>query len=172
MPSFNGSPLKRLSVVKPMPGFTSTSAISRGLTTRRSCAERLEARSRTRGSARTGGLWRAGDRDGFSLLHDDPQRRSQKPSRPKSRANWAAPRNDNFPILTDEHVSSALVKALRNAGWLVHRVEDEPGLGKGSLDDKVFAYAAERGWVWLSRDQRALRHPKEWRSSTSPSAAC
>lgn len=73
-----------------------------------------------------------------------------------------------FPILTDEHVPYALVKALRHAGWLVHRVEDEPGLGKGSLDDKVFALAAERGWVWLSRDQRALRHPKQWQEQHKP----
>ena len=44
-----------------------------------------------------------------------------------------------FVILADEHVPYALVEALRKAGWLVHRVEDEPGLGKGELDDKVFA---------------------------------
>lgn len=31
-------------------------------------------------------------------------------------------------------MSPWLVEALRKAGWLVHRVEDEPGLGKVELD--------------------------------------
>jgi hypothetical protein len=44
-----------------------------------------------------------------------------------------------FTLLTDEHVPLALVSALRKAGWRVHRVEDERGLGKGTLDDRVFA---------------------------------
>lgn len=63
-----------------------------------------------------------------------------------------------FPILTDEHISYALVKALRKAGWPTYRVEDEKPLGKRTPDARVFAYAAECGWVWLSRDARALRH--------------
>jgi hypothetical protein len=67
-----------------------------------------------------------------------------------------------FPILTDEHISSSLVKALRDLGWEVFRVVDEKDLGRGTLDPIVFAYAAKRGWVWLSRDAGALRHPKEW----------
>lgn len=45
------------------------------------------------------------------------------------------------------HVPYALVEALRKAGWLVYRVEDEPELGKGTLDDRVFAYTAEQGCV-------------------------
>ncbi len=73
-----------------------------------------------------------------------------------------------FVILTDEHVPCALVEALRNAGWLVHRVEDEPGLGKGALDAKVFAYAAERGWVWLSRDEAAVVRPAAWQREGRP----
>ena len=67
-----------------------------------------------------------------------------------------------FVILTDEHVTFALVVALRNAGRLVHRVEDEPGLGKGADDHAIFAFAAERGWVWLSRDEAAIVHPTSW----------
>jgi PIN like domain len=67
-----------------------------------------------------------------------------------------------FVILTDEHVPYALVEALRNAGWSVHRVEDEPGLGKRTKDPVVFAYAAERRWVWLSRDEAAVAHPSAW----------
>jgi hypothetical protein len=47
-----------------------------------------------------------------------------------------------FVILTDEHVPYALVESLGKAGWLVHRVEDEQGLGKGTDDDAIFAYAA------------------------------
>ncbi len=67
-----------------------------------------------------------------------------------------------FVILTDEHVHLALVKALRQRGWTVMRVEDQPGLGKGTDDSIVFAYAAERGWVLLSRDDRALALPSAW----------
>jgi hypothetical protein len=67
-----------------------------------------------------------------------------------------------FVIFTDEHVPRSLIKALRTAGWLVSRVEDEPALGKGTADDKVFAYAAEKGWVWLSRDEAAVVHPAAW----------
>lgn len=73
-----------------------------------------------------------------------------------------------FVILTDEHVPYALVEALRKAGWLVHRVEDEPGLGKGKLDAKVFAYGAERDWVWLSRDEAAVVHPAAWQREGRP----
>ena len=67
-----------------------------------------------------------------------------------------------FVIVTDEHVPYALVEALRDAGWLVHRVEDEPALGKGMSDDKIFAYAAANGWIWLSRDEAAVVHPATW----------
>jgi hypothetical protein len=67
-----------------------------------------------------------------------------------------------FVILTDEHVPYALVEALKKAGWLVHRVEDERELGKSTDDQTVFAYAAERGWVWLSRDEAAVVHPATW----------
>jgi len=73
-----------------------------------------------------------------------------------------------FVILTDEHVGYALVEALRKAEWLVHRVEDEPGLGKRTLDDRIFAYAAERKWVWLTRDEAALVHPAAWQREGRP----
>ena len=73
-----------------------------------------------------------------------------------------------FVILTDEHVPYALVEALRKAGWLVYRVEDEPGLGKRAHDDVVFAYAAERGWIWLSRDEAAVVRPAEWQLAGKP----
>jgi hypothetical protein len=67
-----------------------------------------------------------------------------------------------FVILTDEHIPYALVEALRRAGWIVYRVEDEPGLGKGGFDGAVFAYAAQRSWVWLSRDEAAAVQPATW----------
>lgn len=67
-----------------------------------------------------------------------------------------------FVILTDEHVPFVLVEALRDVGWLVHRVEDEPGLGKGISDERIFAYAAARGWIWLSRDEAAVVLPAAW----------
>jgi PIN like domain len=69
---------------------------------------------------------------------------------------------ERFALLTDEHSPKALVKALRAHGWQVVRVEDEPGLGKGASDDFVFRYAAAKGWVWLSRDERATQIPKRW----------
>lgn len=67
-----------------------------------------------------------------------------------------AGRHGRFVILTDEHVPLALVQALRQTAWTVMRVEDDPGLGKGTDDRIVFAHAAARGWVFLSRDDRAL----------------
>jgi len=73
-----------------------------------------------------------------------------------------------FVILTDEHVPFALVEALQEAGWLVHRVEDEPRLGKSSDDRIVFAYAAEHDWVWLSRDEAAIVHPAAWQRQGRP----
>lgn len=73
-----------------------------------------------------------------------------------------------FEILTDEHVPYALVEALRRAGWLVYRVEDEPEFGKGKLDNAVFAHAAERNWVWLSRDEAAIAHPAAWHREGKP----
>ena len=57
-----------------------------------------------------------------------------------------AGRHGRFVILTDEHVPLALVQALRQTAWTVMRVEDDPGLGKGTDDRIVFAHAAARGW--------------------------
>ena len=77
-----------------------------------------------------------------------------------------------FVVLTDEHVPYTLVEALRNAGWVVYRVEDEPALGKRTPDPIVFAYAAERRWVWLSRDQAAVVHPSPGCGRAGHSRAC
>lgn len=70
-----------------------------------------------------------------------------------------------FPILTDEHVSLALVTALRANGWIVMRVEDEPDLGKGTEDSVLSAYASARGWGLLSRDDKALSLPRDWQEA-------
>ncbi len=76
-----------------------------------------------------------------------------------------AGRHGRFLILTDEHVPLALVQALRQAGWTVMRVEDDPGLGKGTDDRIVFAHAA-RGTTERSACLRSGR------SGDRPSAAC
>jgi hypothetical protein len=69
-----------------------------------------------------------------------------------------------FPLLADEHVSRALVQALQRRGWAVLRVVDlKVDLGQGSDDEKVFAHAAQKGYVVLSSDERALWRPKRYR---------
>jgi hypothetical protein len=73
-----------------------------------------------------------------------------------------------FPLLADEHTSAALFAALRDRGWDVVRVIDEPALGQGCPDEVVFAYAARNGRVWLTRDERALRLPKAWATQGRP----
>jgi hypothetical protein len=67
-----------------------------------------------------------------------------------------------FPLLTDEHTPTALIKALRDRGWDVVRILDDTSLGQGCPDDVVFGHAATIGRVWLTRDERALRLPKAW----------
>ena len=66
-----------------------------------------------------------------------------------------------FRLLTDEHISLPLVKALRDRGWDVVRVVDEPRLGKGTPDGVVFAFAIEEERVVLSSDTRASWRPGE-----------
>jgi hypothetical protein len=69
-----------------------------------------------------------------------------------------------FPLLADEHIPRALVKALLALGWEVVRVVDlVMELGEGADDDQIFAYAAERGYVVLSSDERALWRPRQSR---------
>jgi hypothetical protein len=77
-------------------------------------------------------------------------------------------RHGRFVILSDEHIPNSVVDALRNRGWTVLPVVDEPGLGQGTLDEALFTYAAARGWVWLSRDEKAVRHPSAWQRAGRP----
>ena len=58
-----------------------------------------------------------------------------------------------FRLLTDEHFPNSVVELLRREGWEVQRVLDV--LGKGTNDDDIFPYAAKRGLVWVSSDERA-----------------
>jgi len=70
-----------------------------------------------------------------------------------------------FRLLADEHWSGGHIKAARDAGWEVVRVVDIPELGQGSLDPEVLAYCSERGYVWVTTDQRAQGHITDWISS-------
>src|SRR3972149_6307859 len=42
------------------------------------------------------------------------------------------------------------------------------GSGSRSLRQIVFAHAAERGWVWFSRDEAAVVHPATWQREGRP----
>jgi hypothetical protein len=61
-----------------------------------------------------------------------------------------------FRLIVDEHISKALVKALRDRGFAVVRVVDE--LEQGAEDPEILEYAAAHGHVWLCRDERARGH--------------
>ena len=67
---------------------------------------------------------------------------------------------DTLRLLTDEHISLALVRALRDRGWDVVRVVEEPRLGQGTSDDVVFAFAVEEQRVVLSSDAHASWRPR------------
>jgi hypothetical protein len=76
--------------------------------------------------------------------------------------------------LTDVHVSDELVGALRAKGYVVVRVVDEKALGQRALDATILAFAVERGYVWLTRDERAqqeLKRARE-RGETLPGVIC
>ena len=65
-----------------------------------------------------------------------------------------------FRLLTDEHFPTSVIELLRKEGWEVQRIIDAPG--KATLDDKVFAYAAENGFLWVTSDERAQRYPRQY----------
>jgi hypothetical protein len=71
-----------------------------------------------------------------------------------------------FRLLTDEHFPSSVIELLRDEGWVVQRVIDEPG-GE-TPDSQVFAYAAAHGLVWVSSDERAQRYPREYLAQDRP----
>jgi hypothetical protein len=55
-----------------------------------------------------------------------------------------------FPLLTDEHISSALVEGLRARGWDVLRAVDV--FGQETDDEVLFKYAAREGRVIVTTD--------------------
>jgi hypothetical protein len=71
-----------------------------------------------------------------------------------------------FPLLTDEHISKALVNALRERGWDVVRAVDV--FGQKTDDEALFEYAAREGRVFVTTDGPAeaigIRWLREWRS--------
>ncbi len=75
-----------------------------------------------------------------------------------------------FLLLTDEHIPTALVQALRQEGWDVMRVVDVGELGQGSEDGQIFEWAARNGRVILSSDEKALWRPKKLREEDRPFA--
>lgn len=72
----------------------------------------------------------------------------------------------SFPLLTDEHISKALIKALRDRGWDVVRAVDV--FGQRTDDEILLEYAAQQGRVLVTTDVRleaiAVRWLREWRT--------
>jgi len=70
-----------------------------------------------------------------------------------------------FPLLTDEHISKALIKALRDRGWDAVAVDV---FGQRTDDEQLFAYAAEQGRALVTTDAAieaiAIRWLREWRT--------
>lgn len=71
-----------------------------------------------------------------------------------------------FRLLTDEHFPNSVVALLRKEGREVERVIDV--LGRETLDDRIFAYAAENGLVWVTSDERAQRHARRFTKEGRP----
>jgi predicted nuclease of predicted toxin-antitoxin system len=70
-----------------------------------------------------------------------------------------------FPLLTDEHISRALVEGLRARGWDVLRAVDV--FGQGADDSVLFGYALQHGRVVVTTDRdfekTAVRWMREWK---------
>lgn len=65
-----------------------------------------------------------------------------------------------FKLITDEHWSTAHIKAAQDAGWSVVRVQDV--LGQANPDPAILAYCAEFGCAWVTSDQHAHGHVTDW----------
>jgi hypothetical protein len=63
---------------------------------------------------------------------------------------------NQFRILTDEHIAGAIVQQLRNNGVDVARVEDT--IGKGTPDPDVLEYAYQHGYTFLTHDEAIVAH--------------
>jgi len=65
-----------------------------------------------------------------------------------------------FPLLTDENVSAPVIEGLAARGWDVLRAIEL--FGQKSIDDTIFAYAAEHGRVLASSDTDCLAIAHGW----------
>lgn len=71
-----------------------------------------------------------------------------------------------FPVLTDENIDGPIVEGLRQRGWDVASTYEV--FGQRSVDDTIFAYAAERSLVLVSTDKDCLRIAKRWAEQLRP----
>ena len=65
-----------------------------------------------------------------------------------------------FPLLTDEHISNALVEGLRARGWDVVRAVDV--FGQKTDDEVLFEYAAREGRVIVTTDNDFETIAESW----------
>jgi predicted nuclease of predicted toxin-antitoxin system len=71
-----------------------------------------------------------------------------------------------FPILSDENVAGPIVDGLRLRGWDVKTVYEV--FGQHSVDETLFAHAAEQGRVLVSTDKDCLRIARRWAEELRP----
>ncbi|MDQ7025876.1 MAG: DUF5615 family PIN-like protein [Anaerolineae bacterium] len=65
---------------------------------------------------------------------------------------------NQFKILTDEHIAKAIVQQLRKNGVIVDRVEDT--VGKGTPDPDLIEYAHQNNYCLLTHDEHIVSHVK------------
>lgn len=71
-----------------------------------------------------------------------------------------------FALFVDEHVQGPLVKGLKRLGWDVERAVDI--FGQHTDDDVLFAYAAEKGRVFVTNDEPAEAIAIRWLAESQP----
>jgi len=71
-----------------------------------------------------------------------------------------------FALFVDEHVQGPLVNALKRQGWDVERAVDV--FGQRTDDDVLFAYAAEKGRVFVTNDAPAEAIAIKWLAEGKP----
>lgn len=71
-----------------------------------------------------------------------------------------------FPLLSDEHVSGPLLQGLVRRGWDIQRGVDV--FGQRTDDDRLFAYAAKEGRVFVGNDEPAEAIAIQWLKDGRP----